>query len=197
MEILTPNSTIKNAFTNGAFCELAFMEAPIGLVVTQSRVIRHCNYEFAQMFGYEPEELIQQSFVILYPSDEEFIKIRDKGVQDLRTHNRYWDERIMARKDGSLFWCRVRGRSFTPEEPLKRAVWSMADISDIRPYQPLTTRERQIVMMLGEGQTSKEIARLLKLSYRTIEVYRSRLLKKFGASNSTELLSCVTGASNK
>ena len=61
----------------------------------------------------------------------------------------------MARKDGSHFWCRVRGHSMTREEPLRKAVWSFADLSDFRPVGGMSTRERQIVMHLGEGRTSK------------------------------------------
>lgn len=169
---------------------LAFDHAPIGLVMTESRVIKLCNPAFADMFGYSVEELVEQSFAILYPSVEEFVRIRDVGVEPLRRENRYSDERIMARKDGTLFWCRVRGHSLTPvEDPLRRAIWSFADLSDSRQVLALSTRERQIVMHLGEGRTSKEIARMLDISPRSVEFYRARLLKKFKASNVAELLS--------
>lgn len=168
---------------------IAFEHAPIGIVMTEMRVIRACNPAFASMFGYEREELLDQSFAILYPSLEEFVQIRNVGVIPLKTVNRYSDERIMARKDGSLFWCRVRGRSLTPEgDPLGKAVWSFADLSDLRPVRALTQRERQVIMHLGEGRTSKEIARLLSISPRTVEAYRARMLKKYEAANVAELL---------
>lgn len=99
----------------------------------------------------------------------------------------YWDERIMARKDGSLFWVRVRGHTFTPDNPLQRGIWSVSDLSEVRPYQELTRREREIVPYIVDGLTSKEIARKLDLSHRTVEVYRSNLLKKFGVANSNVL----------
>jgi len=170
--------------------ELAYECAPIGLVVTESRIIRACNPAFAEMFGYVREELVDRSFAILYPSFEEFVRIRDVGVEPLKRNNRYSDERIMARKDGSLFWCRVRGRSLTrDDDPLRRAVWSVADLSETRSVIDLSTRERQIVMHLGEGRTSKEIARMLSISPRTVEAYRARLLRKCGAANVAELLS--------
>jgi PAS domain S-box-containing protein len=169
---------------------VAFEHAPIGIVMTESRVIRACNPAFAAMFGYERDELIDRSFAILYPSVEEFVRIRDVGVEPLKKNNRYSDERIMARKDGTLFWCRVRGHSLTrDDDPLRRAVWSFADLSETRQVLKLTTRERQIVMHLGEGRTSKEIARMLDISPRTVEAYRARLLKKCSAANVAELLS--------
>lgn len=173
--------------------ELAFEFAPVGIVLTENRVIRSCNRTFAGMFGYDREELVDRSFAFLYPSLEEFVSIGPVGVEPLRRTNRYTDERIMARKDGSLFWCRVRGHSFTRDQPLARAVWSFADLSSFRPVTALTVRERQIVMHLGEGQTSKHIARLLSISPRTVEAHRARLLKKYGASNVAELLNCLGG----
>jgi PAS domain S-box-containing protein len=172
------------------YAKLAFDHAPVGLVVTESRVIRACNPAFSAMFGYRIDELVDQSFAFLYPSQEEFVRIRDVGVEPLRKDNRYSDERIMARKDGALFWCRVRGHSLTrDDDPLGRAVWSFADLSSTRQVLALSTRERQIVMHLGEGRTSKEIARMLDVSPRTVEAYRARLLKKCGAVNVAELLS--------
>lgn len=178
---------IDDAYRSGDFSAVAFDYAPVGLVVTENRVIRDCNITFAQMFRFEKQELTNKTFSILYPTDKEFVNIRDRGVQQLRDTNRYWDERIMARSNGDLFWCRVRGHSFTPHDPLARAVWSFADLSEIRPYRGLTRREREIVPFLADGMTSKEIALKLSLSHRTIEVYRAKLLKKFGVSNTRTL----------
>ncbi len=178
---------IDDCYEEGRFAELAFTYAPVGLVVTENRVIRACNIAFAHMFGYEVDDLAGELFAILYPSDEEFVNIRDRGVKQLRETNRYWDERIMARKDGTLFWCRVRGHSFTPDAPLGRAVWSFADLSTERPYLPLTRREREILSYLSDGLTSKEIALQLEISHRTIEVYRAKLLRKFGVNNTGAL----------
>ncbi len=185
---------IDDAYATGDFAALVFDYAPVGLVVTESRVIRACNPEFERMFGYETDELSNKSFEVLYSSRDEFVKIRDRGVADLKTTNTYWDERVMARKDGSLFWCRTRGHSLTPEnDPLGRAVWSFADLSGHRPYQPLTKREGEVVNLLAEGMTSKEIARALDISPRTVEVHRAKLQKKFGVTNTNALLHAMSG----
>lgn len=183
--------SIDDCFETRTLTELAFAYAPVGLVVTESRVIRDCNPTFAQMFGYTREELRDQTFAILYASQQEFANIRNRGIDVLRQNGQYWDERVMMRSNNDLFWCRVRGRTFTPDDPLRRAVWSFADLSETRPYQPMTRREREVFSLLGEGMTSKEIARVLELSYRTVEVHRARLLKKFGVSNTAGLFHSV------
>ncbi|OWU84329.1 LuxR family transcriptional regulator [Oceanicola sp. 22II-s10i] len=184
---------IDEAFATGDFAGLAYAYAPVGLVITENRVIRDCNTAFAEMFGYARDDLRDQVFAMLYPTDEEFVNIRDRGVRQLRETNTYWDERIMAKKSGELFWVRVRGHSFTPDEPLMRAVWSFADLSETRPYIPLTRREREIISYISDGLTSKEIAKKLEISHRTVEVYRAKLLKKFGVSNSGGLFHSLGG----
>jgi len=47
----------------------------------------------------------------------------------------------------------------------------------------LTVREREVYDRMVFGMTSKEIARELGGSFRTIEIHRSRVLEKMGASN--------------
>jgi DNA-binding CsgD family transcriptional regulator len=43
------------------------------------------------------------------------------------------------------------------------------------------------------GNSTKEIARLLNLSPRTVDVHRARLMKKFSARNSLELIAHIAG----
>lgn len=171
--------------------EAAFDFAPIGLVVTENRVIRECNQRFCEIFGYERGEMLGQVFAFLYPSEAEFENIAQRGYERLKAGAQYWDERVMRRKGGDLFWVRVRGHSYTPEEPFAQAVWSFADLSATRSYQPLTRREREVYSLLAGGLTSKEIARRLELSHRTVEVHRARLLRKVGVSNTAALFSSL------
>lgn len=172
---------------------LAFEHAPIGIVLTEDRIIRACNRAFAEMFGYERDELIDQSFRMLYPSNKEFEAIREVGFEALRETGRYADERVMPRRDGTLFWCRVRVTTFFPDEPLKRVILTFADISETRPDIALTLRERQIVNGLAQGKTSKEIGRDLDISPRTVEEHRARLLAKFEVRNVAGLVARLTG----
>lgn len=43
---------------------------------------------------------------------------------------------------------------------------------------PLTGREREVLRMIAEGNTTRQIARILKLSPKTIESHRNRLMQK-------------------
>lgn len=55
----------------------------------------------------------------------------------------------------------------------------------------LTAREREVLENLIAGKISKVIAHDLDISERTVELHRSRILKKMGARNATELLNQV------
>jgi two-component system, NarL family, response regulator NreC len=55
-------------------------------------------------------------------------------------------------------------------------------------YQTLTTREREILQMVAEGRSSIEIGGKLVISPRTVEIHRSKLMKKLGLRNRAELI---------
>ncbi|WP_439605064.1 LuxR C-terminal-related transcriptional regulator [Shinella sp.] len=58
----------------------------------------------------------------------------------------------------------------------------------------LSHLERDVATMLIEGQTGKEIAKALDISPRTVDIYRSRLLRKYNVSNSGALIKLLLQA---
>lgn len=55
-------------------------------------------------------------------------------------------------------------------------------------YESLTSRERQVLQMAAQGMNNPEIAGLLELSVRTVEMHRANLLRKLNLKNQTELV---------
>ncbi len=55
----------------------------------------------------------------------------------------------------------------------------------------LTARERDVMQLAIAGLPNKEIARKLDISYRTVEVHKSRIMHKTGAANLIELANIV------
>ena len=51
------------------------------------------------------------------------------------------------------------------------------------PLERLSARERQVLQLVAEGKSSAEIARIVHLSPKTVETYRSRLMKKLGVGD--------------
>ena len=174
--------------------ELIFEYAPVGLMVTRERVIERCNLAMAAMFGYSAQQLAGQTTEMLYPSHEEFEYIGERGVASMQQTGSYRDQRIMRHADGRMFWCAVSGRSFTPESPYASVIWVFEDISDSRPVSAgLTAREREIAARLITGLTSKEIAKDLNVSHRTVEAHRMRLMRKLDVGSTGELIARILG----
>lgn len=62
----------------------------------------------------------------------------------------------------------------------------------------LTEREGEVMQLAVAGYTNKEIAQRLGISYRTVEIHRSRIMQKTGAPNVLELARlCSNYAKNK
>jgi two-component system, NarL family, response regulator NreC len=52
----------------------------------------------------------------------------------------------------------------------------------------ITDREREIVQLLAEGKSSKEIGTILGISVRTVETHRAAIMKKLGLKSFSELI---------
>jgi PAS domain S-box-containing protein len=171
----------------------AFQLAPIGLVLSARRQIVDCNERVLSMFGATREQLVGQSFAVMYPSAAEFERTGARIVASLDAQGptaNYADDRVMRRLgSGELFWCHVTGRALDPADPHARGIWGFEDLSARRQITAdLTPREREIAALLVEGQTSKLIGRHLGVSPRTVDIYRGRLMKKYQAGSTPELI---------
>ena len=57
-----------------------------------------------------------------------------------------------------------------------------------KPISPLTERELQVVKLLAEGRSNKEVAGTLGVSTRTIESHRNHIMHKMGFTSFSELI---------
>jgi len=55
-------------------------------------------------------------------------------------------------------------------------------------YQQLTDREREVLKLIADGHTGREIAEMLVVSPKTVEWYKNRLMNKLSIHNRTELI---------
>lgn len=173
--------------------QLAFELAPIGLVLSRHRSIMDCNQRVCEMFGTTREHLVGQSFRVLYPSADEYERTGARIAPILNRSGHYADDRIMKRVDGRLkgetFWCHVTGRALNRDNPHEAGIWTFEDLSSRRPVKAeLTAREREVASHLMDGLTSKEIGRVLDISHRTVEIYRARLMRKYKANTTADLV---------
>lgn len=55
-------------------------------------------------------------------------------------------------------------------------------------YELLTTREREVLQLLAEGRSNKEVATFLDLSLHTVETHRGRIMQKLNLHSGAELI---------
>jgi DNA-binding NarL/FixJ family response regulator len=53
---------------------------------------------------------------------------------------------------------------------------------------PLTARERQVLQLVAEGNSTKEAAKVLNISFKTAESHRNRIMKKLGIHDVVSLM---------
>jgi DNA-binding CsgD family transcriptional regulator len=98
-------------------------------------------------------------------------------------------KRVDGRFKGETFWCHVTGRALNRDAPHETGIWTFEDLSSERPVKSdLTAREREVAAYLLDGMTSKEIGKVLAISPRTVEIYRARLMRKYMASTTADLV---------
>lgn len=176
---------------------LAFRAAPLAMMALGDRRILAANAAAARLFGWPETELTGRSVRLLYPSAGDFRATGERWLSVLRSRPDHVDERFMQARDGEVFWTRVRGRTLTPENPFERSVWTFERLETGGAGggpSTLTAREREIAAHVVNGRTSKEIARALAISHRTVEVHRAAILRKLDARNAAELVTRIVVA---
>lgn len=125
-------------------------------------------------------------FVIMtaYPSDGSTIEFIKKGVNSFLNKDYTLDELVYALKQvhekGTFFDSKVS--SIIAKElasPLSKTESE---------HSSLSRQEIEIIKLIFTGKTSKEIADTLTLSVKTIEFHRTKILRKTGSKNVTELI---------
>lgn len=83
----------------------------------------------------------------------------------------------------------LQGKVFLSPEVSSRVVSSLlnagqsASQNSIKPVDSLTSREREILKLVAEGNGNKQIANYLHLSVKTVEKHRASLMHKLGLRN--------------
>jgi DNA-binding NarL/FixJ family response regulator len=80
------------------------------------------------------------------------------------------------------------GRRYLSPALSERAIEAYAGRSRSDPYDSLTAREREVLVLVAEGHTSVAIADRLFISPRTVETHRARVMRKLGLRTHVELV---------
>jgi len=81
-----------------------------------------------------------------------------------------------------------KGDSFLYPSAAAALIDSYLHQAEEEPYDRLTAREREILKLIAEGHTSREIAGILFISLKTVLGHRTKIMEKLDLHNRTELI---------
>ncbi len=82
----------------------------------------------------------------------------------------------------------MRGQTFLYPSALSTLVRDVVERGAGREgFDPLTAREEQVLKLIAEAHSSKEIAAMLTISVKTVERHRENILTKLGMRDRVEL----------
>jgi two-component system, NarL family, invasion response regulator UvrY len=116
-----------------------------------------------------------------YPEEEFAIRALKCGASGYLNKSRASDELLAGVKK-----VLAGGRYITPSLAERLAAALGSDVQQA-PHESLSSRELQVLRMIANGRTLKEVAAELALSEKTVGTYRSRISKKMGLGSNVEL----------
>jgi len=145
------------------------------------------------MGGLEATRRIRRQFpgvkvlaLTQYDDSEYVIPVIDAGACGFVTKMGAFSElasAIQAANRGDSFLSPSAAAALVEERQQKTTPETEKD-----PYEQLTDREREVLKLVAEGHTAREIADLLVVSPKTVEWYKNSLMSKLNIHNRTDLI---------
>lgn len=85
-------------------------------------------------------------------------------------------------------------KALSVDERTRRARTMAVDVKER--LNTLSPREREVLSLVVEGISNKEIAKRLDISYRTVEVHRAKVMDKMGVGSLPELVRSIMALEN-
>jgi DNA-binding NarL/FixJ family response regulator len=145
------------------------------------------------MSSFEAARLIEKNypstrliFLTMYEDEEYLLQCLDVGASGYVLKDAPAPRLISAVRDV------YQGRKYLSPQVLEKLVDDFRSRSHGSPGQArsstLTPREREVVKMIAEGNSVKEIASLLGLSVKTVEAHKFNLMRKLNIHNKAQLV---------
>jgi two-component system, NarL family, response regulator NreC len=180
-----PNLTVVGEAADGRQAvELAERERPD--VVIMDIAMPHMNGVEAarQIVNHSPETAVA---ILSMHSDESYVirslkagarayLLKDSAEADLL-------EAVQAIREGKSFFSPAVRRILKEDY-----VHQLEEMGAEDSYELLTNREREVLQLVAEGKSNKEVANLLNLSLYTVETHRTHILQKLNLHSVPELI---------
>jgi DNA-binding NarL/FixJ family response regulator len=82
----------------------------------------------------------------------------------------------------------AQGRSYVTPLITEALVGSLQHVDDRNHGHELTARQREVLQLLAEGRSMKEVASILKLTARTVAFHKYRMMEQLNVKSTAELV---------
>jgi PAS domain S-box-containing protein len=107
-----------------------FTAAPVGIGLVSNRILKRVNDRICEMLGRKPEELLEQSARILYPSDEDFEFVGREKYRQISEYGTGTVETRWVRKDGECLDVLLSSTPLDPKDLSAGVTFTALDISE-------------------------------------------------------------------
>jgi two-component system cell cycle sensor histidine kinase/response regulator CckA len=107
-----------------------FRVAPIGIGLVRDRVHQWANETFCQMLGYSEEELRGQGARMIYPSQEEYERVRKEKYEQIKEQGTGTIETRLQRKDGRIIDVLMSSTPLDPADLSAGVTFTALDITE-------------------------------------------------------------------
>ncbi len=118
----------------------------------------------------------------VHPEEHYAVRVLKAGASGYLTKESAPDELVMAIRKIS------QGRKYITVSLAEKLAGEIEKPADAPLHSVLSEREFRVLGMIASGRSIKEISEELFLSIKTVSTYRSRILKKMGFRNNSELI---------
>ena len=100
----------------------------------------------------------------------------------------YVPKRAMGSELVSAIRAVYRGESFLYPSAAAALIDDYRQQAEVEPYDRLTSREREILTLIADGHSSRQIAEMLYISLKTVQGHRTKIMEKLDIHNRAELV---------
>jgi DNA-binding NarL/FixJ family response regulator len=100
----------------------------------------------------------------------------------------YIPKKALGKELVSAIYAVHSGDSFLYPSVATALIESYRQQVDEEPYDRLTSREREVLKLIAEGYSSREVAEMLFISLKTVMGHRTKIMGKLDLHNRTELI---------
>ena len=117
--------------SKSAELELIVDHAAIGISYIVDHKFLWVSASGAEMFGYESkDDVAGLATELIFQSREVYEETIIRSVQSFQNNEVFEDEQLLKKRDGTLFWCSLKGKAVNPADLSQGAIWLTQDISD-------------------------------------------------------------------